>query len=57
MLRLELPRLVPLSRNVTLPVGVPEVLYVTVAVNVTDCPCVEVGKLEDTAVDVPALFT
>jgi hypothetical protein len=35
------PSVFPLSRNVTVPVGVPGVVDVTVAVNVTDCPTVE----------------
>ena len=35
------PSALPLSRNVTVPVGVPGVVEVTVAVNVTDCPMVE----------------
>jgi hypothetical protein len=39
----------PLSRNVTVPVGVPGVVDVIVAVNVTDCPTVE-GFRDDTIV-------
>jgi hypothetical protein len=35
------PSAFPLSRNVTVPVGVPGVVDVIVAVNVTDCPTVE----------------
>jgi hypothetical protein len=31
----------------------PVVLEVTVALKVTDCPCVDVGELEDTVVDEP----
>jgi len=57
LLRLPVPILEPLSRNVTLPVGVPVVLELTVAVNVTDCPWLIVRELEDTFVFVPALFT
>ena len=46
------PRVVEPSRNVTVPVGVPEpgALAVTVAVNVTDWPNTE-GLAEDTTAD------
>ena len=37
----DVPRIVEPSRKVTVPVGVPEPLGVTVAENVTDCPKVE----------------
>jgi hypothetical protein len=57
LFRLAVPILEPLSRNVTLPVGVPVVLEPTVAVNVTDCPWLIVRELEDTFVLVPAMFT
>jgi hypothetical protein len=57
LLRLAVPILEPLSRNVTVPVGVPVVLELTVAVNVTDCPWLIVRELEDKLVVVPALFT
>ena len=50
------PRLVAPSRNVTAPVGVPEVAL-TVAVNLTACPNTA-GFLEDvTDVVAPAVFT
>ena len=45
------------AKNVTVPVGVPEVFGVTVAVKVTDCPWFDVGELDDTEADVPAWFT
>ena len=52
----EAPRVVAPSRNVTDPVGVPELLL-TVAVKVTDCPAND-GFAEDaTTVVVAALFT
>jgi hypothetical protein len=56
--RLAVPNVVvPPSRNVTVPVGVPLACGVTVAVNVTVCPIGD-GFIElDTAVDVAALFT
>jgi len=57
LLRLALPKLVPSEKNVTVPVGVPVVLELTVAVKVTDCPWLIVEELEDTVVDVPAWFT
>ena len=57
LLRPAVPILEPLSRNVTLPVGVPVVLELTVAASVTDCPWLIVGELEDTFVVVPALLT
>lgn len=47
----------PLLKNVTVPVGVPLVAEVTVAVKVTDCPCVEFALLDITAVVVPAWLT
>jgi hypothetical protein len=47
----------PSEKNVTVPVGTPVVLELTVAVKVTDCPWFVVGELEETVVDVPALFT
>ena len=43
--------------NVTLPVGVPETVGVTVAVKVTDCPKLEGLSEDTTAVVVPSLFT
>jgi hypothetical protein len=56
-LRVPEPIADPLSRNVTVPVGVPLVEDMTVAVKVTDCPNVEVGELDVTVVDVPAWLT
>ena len=47
----------PLLKKVTLPVGVPPVAEVTVAVKVTDCPCVEFALLEVMLIAVPALLT
>src|SRR5690348_4562611 len=57
MLRLAVPILEPLSRIVTVPVGVPVVLELTVAVIVTDCPWLIVRELDDTLAVVPPLFT
>ena len=48
------PSTLPASRKVTVPVGVPEVNDVTVAVNVTDCPSVEGFGEEVTTRFVPA---
>ena len=47
------------SKNSTEPVGVPApgAVALTVAVNVTDCPCTEGFISETTAVVVAALFT
>ena len=48
LLMVELPRVVAPSRNMTGPVGVPDVLEPTVAVNVTDCPSAD-GFSEETS--------
>ena len=40
-LSVPVPSVVDPSLNVTVPVGVPELVEVTVAVNVTDCPNVD----------------
>jgi len=47
----------PLSRNVTLLVGVPPAVLVTVAVKVTDWPPTEDGSDEVTTVTVALRFT
>ena len=58
-LRLPAPIEVPLSRNVTVPVGVPEPgpALVTVAVNVTVRPAMEGSSDVAKAVEVEAGFT
>jgi hypothetical protein len=50
------PRAFPLSRNVTVPVGVPGVVDVIVAVNVTACPIVEGFKDDAIVARVAAPF-
>ena len=57
--RVPVPSVVVPSRNVTVPVGVPDPgdTAVTVAVKVIDCPKTEGLAEVLTAVDVPALFT
>jgi hypothetical protein len=51
------PSVVAPSLNVTLPVGVPAIVEVIVAVNVTDCPNVDGLTDEMTAVTVAGKFT
>ena len=48
------PIAVPLSKNVTVPVGVNEPLVATVAVNITDAPDIDGLKLAVTVVVVAA---
>ena len=55
-LRLPVPSVVELSKNVTVPVGVPPE-DVTVAVNVTDAPNPAGFRLEDRAVEVENRLT
>jgi len=58
-LRVPVPSVLDPSLNVTVPVGVPEpgAVAVTVAVKVTDCPCLDGLRDEMTAVEVLALLT
>jgi hypothetical protein len=51
-----LPIETPLSRKVTMPVGWPPAVAVTVAVNVTGCPPVDVLDDEASAVEVERLI-
>jgi hypothetical protein len=50
------PMETPLSRNITLPVGGPPVVAETIAVNVTDCPPLDVLAEEVSAVVVERLM-
>jgi hypothetical protein len=53
----ELPIVVAPSRNVTVPVGVPVVVELTVAVRVTDCPSPDGLAEEISKVVLPAICT
>ena len=55
--RVPVPSVAAPSLKVTVPVGVPDVDGVTVAVKVTDAPNVDGFKLDDTDVVVDALLT
>jgi hypothetical protein len=55
LLSVELPRVALVSRKVTVPVGVPEPVEVTVAVNVTACPDTDGFGDDMSVVVVPAL--
>ena len=55
--RVPVPRVAVPSLNVAVPVGVPEVVAFTVAVNFTVCPKVDGFGADVSAVLVEALFT